>query len=344
MWPVSRKNKPKQFQCLFSDKTLLQETFLRVRKKFKIADIYIATNQEYVLEVKREILEFPHNNIISEPQSRGTASCFALAAAIISKNKPDETMAFFPADHVILNPDILIKALEKANLFLKSNPDHIVIFGIKPTYPETAFGYIKKGEIIKKYGTMNVHAVEHFIEKPDMMAAQNYLNGNDFLWNSGICVVKAESIIGKFKKYTPDTYKRLTAIRKAIGTKKYNNILQKEYPEMDKISIEYGMIENDDKVAVIPIDLRWSDIGSWATLKDFFVQEKKSHYIKGEHVDFGSENLLVYGSKKLITTIGVKDLVIIDAEDTILICDRNKSQLVSEVVKELEKSGKVKFL
>lgn len=344
LWPISRINKPKQFQSLFSEKTMLQETFLRIRNKFPIKDIYISTNKEYVGEVEKEILELPEANLIIEPQARDRAPSMALSAAIISKKNSREIMAFFPADHIITNPDLLMRAVAKAEVFIKKHQDYIVSFGIKPTSPDTGLGYIEKGLLIKNLGSFSVCKVNRFVEKPDMTTAEKYLGSGSFFWNSGIYICRADALIKKFKKYVPDTYNRLIKIKKTVGTKKYQEVLAAEYPQMDKINIEYSVVENDDKVAVIPLALRWSDIGSWAALKDFLIKEKREHYVKGEHIDFDSENLLVYGSNKLITTIGVKDLIIVDTEDAILICDRNKSQSVSAVVKKLEESGKIKLL
>lgn len=344
LWPLSRRDKPKQFQCLVSDKTMLQETFLRLRKKFAIEDIFISTNLEYVSEVEREILELPKENIIGEPQARGTASSMALVAAIIAAEDEDAIIAHFPADHLIKNPELLLEAVSKAEEFLKDNKDYIVTFGIKPTAPETGFGYIERDQTLAKFGEIEVQQVKKFVEKPDMMTAQRYIDSGDFYWNAGMYVWRVKAIIEKIQKYIPDTYNRLMLIKETVGKEKFLETVLEQYPEMENITIEYGVIENEIDVAVIPLDLQWSDVGSWSSLKDTLVEDTKSHFVKGEHIDFGSENLLVYGSKKLITTVGLKDLVIVDTEDAILICDRHKSSMISDVVKQLEGSGKISLL
>lgn len=345
LWPISRQNKPKQFQCLTSHKTMLQETFLRLRKKFNLEDIYISTNQEYVKEVEKEILELPKENIIGEPQARGSASGIALASVIISsKCGNEENLAFFPADHLIKNPKILIGAIKKADKFLKKHKGYIVTIGIKPDLPETGFGYIKKGNLLDGGNSLKIFQAKRFVEKPDIATAQKYLDSGNFFWNSGMFFLNAGSVIDKFRKYIPDSYSHLMKIEKAIKTVKYKKVLAKEYPLMDNISFDYGIVENANKIAVIPLNLKWSDVGSWTALKDNLANNKKSNYAKGEHIDFNSKNILVYGSKKLVTTIGVKDLIIVDSDDAILICDRDKAQMVSDVVKRLEKTGKVKLL
>ncbi len=344
LWPISRRDKPKQFQCLFSEKTMLQETFLRLRKKFDTKDIYVSTNAEYKNEVEREILELPKENLITEPQSRGSAASIALTAAIISAREGNKTVAFFPADHLIKNPELLIDAITGADKFLEKNGDVIVTFGIHPLSPETGFGYIEKGELLGKEDLFGIFSAKRFVEKPDMTTAQKYLDSGNFFWSSGMYVMKTDALIKKFKKYIPDTYNRLMRIRKVVDTDRYEKLVLEEYPGMDKVDFAFSIVENESKVVVMPLALEWSDVGSWASLKDTLTKDEKDHFVKGEHIDFESENLLVYGSKKLITTIGVKNLIIVDSEDAILICDRNKARLVSDVVKKLEETGRVKLL
>jgi len=344
LWPVSRNNKPKQFQCLISKKTMLQETVLRMRAKFDLEDIFISTNKEYEGEVRNEIPELPVENLILEPISRGSASSIALTIAILTAKKIDESIVFVPSDHIIKNPDKLIASLSDADNFLKENKNYIITFGIEPTFPETGFGYIEKGELKKKYNSGNVFEVKHFTEKPDAMTAKDYLDKGDFFWNSAIYVCRADVLVEKFKKYIPDTYNRIIRIKDSVGTSTYEKILMSEYPEMDKIDFAYGIIENDPNIAFIPLKINWSDVGSWSALKKIFTDNNKDHYVKGEHIDFNSENLLIYGSKKLITTVGVKNLVIVDTDDVILVCDSSQSQMVGAIVERLEKEGKIKLL
>ncbi len=344
LWPVSRRSKPKQFQCLISDKTMLQETYLRMRKIFNPEDIYISTNKEYADEVKKEILEFPEKNIIAEPVGRGTAPGIALAAAVIGSIDEDEIMGVFPADHFIEKSDALLTAIQKSADFLENNGDYLITFGITPTAPETGYGYIEKGELMEEIDGVEFVKVKRFVEKPDFSTAKNYLESGNFFWNSGMFIWKTSTIIEKFEKYAPDTYTRLMKIKDAAGTENFEKVLNAEFTEMDKDSIDYAIMENEPNQIVIPLEINWSDVGSWTALKDALISNKKEHLVKGEHIDFDCQNLLVYGSDKLITTIGVKDLIIVDSNDAVLICDRNKAQLVSDVVKKLEEKGKIKNL
>jgi len=344
LWPVSRAGKPKQFQCLTGDKTMLQETYLRLRQIAEPADIYVATNQEYVSEVEKEMLEFPKENIIAEPIGRNTAPSIALAAAIIAAKDENEIMGVFPADHFIENPEVLLNAIQKGKDFLEKNDQYLLTFGITPSAPETGYGYIKKDGDLEKIGDVQIFKAEKFVEKPNYETAQKYLEAGDYFWNSGMFLWKTKTIIDKFKKYVPDDYVRLMKIKDSVKNGNYAEVLEKEFPEMDKNSIDYAILENEPDVALIPLEMQWSDVGSWTALKDTLISASKENFVRGEHINFDSENLLVYGSDKLITTIGVKDLIIVDTNDAILICDRNKSQLVSDVVKKLEADGKIKNL
>jgi mannose-1-phosphate guanylyltransferase len=337
LWPLSRKNKPKQFQRLISDKSLIKETYLRLRNKFSAEEIFVSTNNEYVEDVMTEIPELPVSNIISEPEARGTASSIALTTALISKRYGSDTiMSFFPSDHYVKDTDSMIAAINEAEYFLKNNNDYIVTYGIIPQYPETGYGYIKSGNVIES-GKKILH-VDRFFEKPNYLTAQKYLEEGNFYWNSGMYTLSAQNLIRCIKEYIPNTYTQMQLVINST-TDEERDVVESIYNRMDKINIEYGVIENESKVAVIPMDIGWSDVGSWSSLKDTLVKENKDHFSKGEHIDFNSENLFVYGSQKLIVTVGIKNVVIIDTEDSILVCDKAHSAHMSDVVKKLEASN-----
>src|SRR4030042_69695 len=342
LWPMSRKSLPKQFQKLVSEKTMLQDTFWRLRKIVSAEDIFVSTNKEYAEIAKKQLPEMPAENIIAEPVGRSTAPCIALSAAIISARGGNETIGFFPADALIKNPDELLTAIQNGEKLLEKNEGYLLTFGINPTTPETGLGYIEKGDLFQEIGGTKFFKAKRFVEKPNLSTAQKYLDSGNFYWNSGMFLFKTNTIIEKFKAYVPDIYARLVKIKSAVGTPSFEKVLEEEFPQMDKISIDYAVMENEPNVIIAPVAIDWSDVGSWTALKDTLIGNSKEHLVKieGEHLDFGSENLLVYGDDKLVVTIGAKDLIIVDTPDAILICDRNKSQLVSEVVKKLEAGGK----
>ncbi len=346
LWPMSRQGMPKQFQKLVSEKTMLQDTFERLRNIVEAKDIFVSTNKEYAEIAKKQLPEMPAENVIAEPVGRSTAPCIALSAAIISARDGNETIGFFPADHLIKNPEELLLAVQNGDKLLEKNKGYILTFGITPRYPETGLGYIEKGNLFQKIKGTNFFKAKRFVEKPNLEKAQQYLDSGNFFWNSGMFLFKTDTIIEKFKAYVPDIYTRLVNIKRAVGKNNFEKVLEEEFPKMDKISIDYAVMENEPDVIVAPVSVDWSDIGSWTALKETLVGDNKEHLVKveGEHLDFDSENLLVYGDDKLIVTIGAKDLIVVDTPDAILICDRNKSQLVSDVVKKLEESGKIKHL
>ena len=351
LWPLSRQQKPKQFQKLIGDKTMLQETVSRFLPAFKPSDIYISTNKEYKAEVAKELPKIPKKNIICEPANRERAAAFALAIAYFNNNKStkvkngNETMVVMPSDHFIKKSKRLLNAIISADKFLEKHPDYLVALGIKPTDPETGYGYIKSGgKIIKKINFHKFLTVQKFVEKPNLRTAKQYVKSKNYFWNSGIYVWKTNTIVERIREFIPDIYGRYLKINKAFGTRSFDKVLAKEYPLMDKVSPEYAILENYQKIAVIPLDLGWSDVGSWSVLKDVLVKSKNKHYVRGEHLDIDSKNLLVYGSKKLVITVGLKNLVIVNTDDVILVCDKSETQKVKKAVEMLEKNNKAGLL
>ncbi len=338
LWPVSRAEKPKQFQKLVSDRTMLQETTERLLPKFSIKDVYIATNKIYAEEVCRELPDLPKSNIISEPSFQERASAMALSCAFL-QGEGDDIFAILPSDHLIEDKEELWSVLQKAEEFIAKNDDALVAVGIKPTGPETGYGYLQYDSDCLADNGSGVYKVESFFEKPDSNMVQKYLDSG-FLWNTGIYVCRISSIMKRFERFIPDTYARLKRIQNAVGTSKLDKIIAKEYPLMDMISFEYGILENDDKVFVIAADFAWSDVGSWSALKDSLLSLDSRNLVRGEHLDIGSKGIMVYGSKKLIATVGLKDVIIVDTDDAILVCDKKNTQLVKDLVFKLEKKGK----
>lgn len=348
LWPLSRSEKPKQFQKLISDKTMLQETVDRVLSRFPVEDVFISTNKLYADEARRELPSLPKANFIEEPNFRERASCIALATAIFNKKGfGDEVIAVLPSDHFIKDEERLLDIFIEAEGFLNYKPDYLVALGAKPTNAETGYGYIQH-EFSPMHNDRWISGeyfrIEKFVEKPESAVAEKFFEEKGMLWNMGIYLWKASTIIDRFQTFLPNTHKKMCRFEKMFGTEDFNEILEKEYCHMDMVSIENAIVEKDDKVVVVPTDIGWSDVGSWSVLKDSLVEDKDSHLVKGEHIDVDSKNLLVYGCGKPIVTIGLRDLVIVDTDDVVLICDKNKSQLVKEAVKKLEKSGRIHLL
>lgn len=345
LWPLSRKYKPKQFQKFFGKKTMFQQTFDRVlplvsRKN----DIFVSTNEYYLEETKKELPKIKKENIILEPAFRERVAAFLLFFCYLTEKELKEPVAVFPSDHLIKNQKLFIKALKIGEKFVKKNPDYIFLLGEKPNFPETGYGYIKKGELLEKIGDSKIFKIDVFKEKPNLKKAREFLKDGNYFWNVGIFVFVPELIIKLTKKFVPDNYQRYLNIRKTLSKKNFQPVLQKEYLKMDKVSFDFSIVENYKKTAFLPVSLGWSDIGSWASLKDCLTKPGKN-YISGNYLGIDSKNILALGATpQLISTCGVKDLIVVVTEDIIFICQKNKSQKVKELIELIEKNGKHQYL
>ncbi len=346
LWPLSRKNKPKQFQRLISQQTMLQDTISRM-DFLKSADVYVSTNKEYFKTVKEQTRgRIPPENIIVEPALRDTAPGIGLAAAYLGKKNPADVMAVIYADHLIQNKKEFIKKLKIAEKLARTE-NTLNIIEVKAKFPNVNLGYVKIGKMLKVLDGTEIYAFERFTEKPDLSMARKFLLSYKYLWNTGLYVWKIDTILKMYKKFLPQTYRRLMEISKHIGSKKENQILETNYPLCDKISIDYGIMEHVDKnkVRIIPAELGWSDIGTWESIFSELAPADTANLVKASHVNIDSEGSLIYGDKKkLIATIGIKDLIVVETDDALLVCRKNRSQDVKQLVEILRKSGKYKKL
>lgn len=343
LWPLSRKQKPKQFQKLVSAKTMLQETIARVKPIFSWQDIFISTNKEYFAEVKKELPKIPSNNIIAEPLNRERVASILFFIARQRYDNLNEPLVLLPSDHSIKNSSQLLNVLKTAQNFIISHKNYIVIAGAKPAFPDTGLGYIKKGELIQNDNGIKIYQVDHFKEKPNLKRTQEYTASGEYLWNTAIYIFYPFLIGELVKKFVSDNYQRFLNIKKAFAV---NDIaaVENEYSQMDKASLEYSIIENYDKTAVIESDFGWSDVGSWSVLKDV-LSSPSGNFIKGNYIDIDCKNMMVYGSfDKLVAGVGVKDLIIVVTDDIILVCNKSQSQKVKKVIEKLQKQKKFNYI
>ena len=336
LWPLSRRSRPKQFQKLISEKMLIEDTLERFTKIFNPKYIYIIGEKRFSRFFKKLLPGIPVQNIIYEPSPKNTAAAIGLGASYI-KNKiknEKEVIAILPSDHFIKYPKRLILTLKKAESFSKKNR-HIVIIGIKPSYPETGYGYIKAGKLIDKKN--KVFLVDKFIEKPDLNKAKKLIKSPKYFWNAGIFIAKIETILEGIKTHLPKHY---SILKKINGTSK----IKRYWPKLKNISFEYGVAEKLNEIAVVTANMGWSDIGSWHSLKSCLQVKIDENIIIGNHLGVDTKNSLVLGDKKLIATLGLKNIVIIDTEDALFVCDSRKSQDIKKLVKKLKKKNKIKYL
>ncbi|MBU1131579.1 mannose-1-phosphate guanylyltransferase [Patescibacteria group bacterium] len=345
LWPVSRKNKPKQIESLLGKKTLLQLTYQRIKKGFKETDIFLSINKRQLAEVHRQLPRIKKSQVIFEPVSRDTAAAIGLASAIISRKNPREIIAIVNSDHFIKNEKEFLRVLKLAGRAVKQKPDYLMLIGLNPTYPETGYGYIKLGKQIKSYNGDKIFTVDGFKEKPDLKTAKKYLKNWAYLWNPAYFVFRAETMLNLFKKYLPAQHKILMAIKKSPAK------IRTEFKKIKPISIDYGIMEKAEKLLCLPANFGWADIGHWRTVQEIMAAAKTGstcearEVCKGKHIHLDSRGNLIYSfTNKLVATVGVKNLIVIETEDAILLCAKNKAQDVKKVVAQLKKQSLTSYL
>ena len=337
-WPLSRESNPKQFLKIISDKSMLQMTVERLLPKIKIEDIFIVTARSQVELTKKHLPQLPAENIIIEPFGMNTAPCIALSAQYLArKYSKSEKMIVLPADHLIARKDDFLASLKEGEI--SAEQDNLVTFGIKPDYPATGYGYIEAGREMEK-GMFNV---KQFKEKPDLKTAKTFLNAGNFFWNSGMFMWKIETILKAYQDYLPKISQVLEKIDAKWNADGLSADIAEEYIQMPKIPVDIGIMEKAEKCVVIPVDYGWSDVGSWKALYDVSPKDENNNVLKCKNKIIKSKNNYV-NSNKFVALIGVKNLVVIDSGDALLIADKDHSEEVKNIVEKLKIERKEELL
>lgn len=332
-WPKSREKMPKQLLKIFGDNTMIQDTVKRISKFIKYENIIVVTNKIQRDGVLAQLPELPLENIISEPFGRNTAICVGLASLIISKRKSDAVSIVLPADHLIKDDESFINIMKNAADFAHKSKALMTI-GIQPTRPETGYGYIQREELeVSK----NIFKVKTFAEKPNHQTAVRFLESGDFLWNSGMFIWRVDTVLHELMQYLPDTYNGLQKIEKALNTSDFDKVLEKVYGMAMNISVDYGIMEKSKNVYVIKSTFDWSDVGSWEEVYLLSNKDIDGNFVDGDIFLDDVKNSYISSNKKFISVSGIDNLIIIDTDDALLICDRNKSQDVKKIVDFLKK-------
>jgi mannose-1-phosphate guanylyltransferase len=342
-WPRSREKMPKHLLDILGERTIIRETVDRIRPLVPPERTLIVTGRSHAAEVIRQLPEIPAENILIEPVGRNTAPCIGLAALHIQKRVPDAVMLVLPSDHRIGDEETFRRVLEAAGR-AASEGDALVTIGIRPTGPETGYGYIEQGDPLPNCGDAGTCGVRSFREKPSLEQAQEFLRQGGFLWNSGMFVWKASTIIGAIRRFLPELHSGLTRIREALGTEEEEEIVGKVYSAQKAVSIDYGVMEKAEDVLVVPGDFGWSDLGSWDALWEVSGKDENGNAVRGPFVGIDSGDSLVHSSGKLVALVGVRDLIVVETDDALLICRRGRSQDVRKVVETLEKNNKKEYL
>ncbi|AZR73785.1 mannose-1-phosphate guanylyltransferase [Anoxybacter fermentans] len=342
-WPKSRIDNPKQFLKFFEDITMIQATVRRVAKIFPAEKIYIVTNSEFAPRIYNEIPEIPKENVLIEPFRRDTAACVGLAAVKISLSDPEEVMVVLPSDHYIGDETEFAKTLEIA-VELAKEKDCLTTLGIKPTRPETGYGYIKIGERLSLDVDKPIYRVKEFTEKPDLKLAREFYTRSDYFWNSGIFIWKINVILDHISSFLPHLYQGLMKIKNAMGTKKEEEVLKEEYSTFIPISIDYGIMEKASEVYMVLASFVWDDMGNWAALERIMKSDKDGNIVMGFHLGYDTKNCIISNNDKFIATLGIENLIIIETEDVILICNKNRAQEVKDLRELIKSKSLDKFL
>jgi mannose-1-phosphate guanylyltransferase/mannose-6-phosphate isomerase len=338
-WPLSRERFPKQYLRLVGDRTLLQDTIVRLDGVVPRANVSVVTaalQREIVHWQAREVLE--QVEIVSEPVGRNTAPAIALMAFKLHKRNPGALLLVVPSDHYISDPAAFHEALGRALPFVKKG--RIVTFGIKPTRPETGFGYINAG---KDRGD-GVYDVSRFVEKPDLKTARAYLKDGGYYWNSGMFFFKASAMIGELKAHMPETHKIFSAASRHLNTAREDEALAKAYGAVKEQSIDYGVMERSKRVSMVTASFPWSDIGSWNALEEVMDTDRKGNVRHGNVATIDCEGSIFFTGTKLVAGIGLRDMVVVDTKDATLIAPKSEVQRVKDMVDLLKHEGKDEYL
>ncbi len=342
LWPRSRPEHPKQFLDITGDLTMLQEAQTRLVPLVPPERVYVATNQGYVDIVKRQLPAVPAANILGEPAGRGTAAAIGLAAIHLRHNDPGAVMAVLTADHLINDTQTFRSALAAAKEVAEDG--WLVTLGIRPTYPETGYGYIQRGEPLRSVDGIDAYRVVRFAEKPEGATAEQFLSTGEYAWNSGMFIWQVERILSEMEQHMPELYAGLIEIERGLETPEAERILARVWPNLPNETIDYGIMEKADRVAVLPVEIGWNDVGSWAAVYDVLPHDEHGNAVVGRHLTTGTRGSLVYAPKRLVATFGLEDIIVVDTEDVILIGPRSQSQDVKQLVAMFQAQEKAEAL
>jgi len=337
-WPESRQAHPKQFLNVFGDATLIQNTVARLQGLVPPERCLVVTHERYVEKTQQQLPALPEANILAEPISRNTAPCIAYAATKLQARDPDATMIVLPADHVIEDVarfhEVLEAAIEQAQ-----EPDALVTIGINPTHPATGYGYLQfdgPDAATAPDATPKAYPVRTFAEKPDLATAERFLDSGDFLWNSGMFIWRADTILQQMEMHLPAAYEAFEPVREVVGSDDAEaSVLAEAFQNSPRISIDYGVMEQADEVYVVPGSFGWSDVGDWRAVYDLSEKDEHGNAIQGNVLMHDASRCLVHGGDRLVVLVGVHDVVVVDTDDAVLVCNRESAQQVKNIVEYL---------
>lgn len=352
-WPRSRRARAKQVLALDGERSMIQQTVERLKPLAGQQKIWVITNEYLAHEIADQLKSLPRNQIIEEPVARNTAPACGLAAFLIERDNPEAVLGVFPSDHVIGDEPRFLKTLQKG-IALASKGENMIVLGIEPTRPETGYGYIETGEYTKDDAALHVR---RFTEKPNLNRAEEFVAAGNYFWNSGMFLWSARTLANAVREHLPETAPLLESIAKAYGTPQFDEVFRELYPKCENISVDYAVLEprsakgeHLSNLYCLPAEFSWNDLGSWASLYEYQLDTRLRGDGDGNVADADGVlaleglNNYVYSPKKFVALVGVKDLVVVDTEDALLIAHRDHSQDVGKIVKELGLSGRTDLI
>jgi len=348
LWPLSRLSKPKQLLSFNNDRSLYQISIDRIRETFNPDNVFVVASESMSKLLQQQSPEIPEENFLVEPSPRGTAAAIGLAAAAIKQldSAPDATMAVLTADHLIQNIPYFNQLLE--GCYIAAGTDNLITIGIEPTYAATGYGYIQSGREVMSIGALRLLDVTKFKEKPALDQAEQMIADGNYVWNSGMFVWRIENILKAINNFMPALSTVMEKVQMQIGAISVNSEFSMMWNALEKQTLDYGIMEKAKNVAVIPAkNLGWSDVGSWDSLFDVLPADADGNIVlSGDSISLNSSNTLIYSENrsKVIATIDIKDLVIIDTGDALLICPRQSAQHVRKITEKLKETDRKGYL
>jgi len=345
LWPLSREASPKQFHALGGERTLLQQTYDRLRRLLEPDSLFVCTVERYVPLTREQLPELPPANVIVEPAARNTGPPIGLVAATLHRRCGECVIATVAADHVVQRPEAFAAAVRRAADVVAVDPAALVTIGLRPTRAETGFGYIELGEPDEGAGPgLPVHRVRRFVEKPDRETAEQYVAGGRHLWNASYFVCGSGRLLELYDRHLPEVGAALQRIGTAIGTSEEENVLRESYRDLPKIAFDRGIVERADGVRVVPAEMGWSDVGSWELLYDVLAEAPGETVSRGPHVGVEDRGCLVFARDRLVATLGLEDVIVVDTGDALLVMNKARAQEVKKLMDHLRAAGQEPLL
>ncbi|MDX2039172.1 MAG: mannose-1-phosphate guanylyltransferase [Isosphaeraceae bacterium] len=339
-WPKSRRNRPKQLLRLHGDATMLQQTVARVAGLVPPERVHVITGADQAAATIAQLPQLPRGHVVGEPCPRDTAACVGLAALIVAKADPEGTMIVMPADHVISPTEVFLDTVRAAVDVIDADPSTFVTFGIKPTRPETGYGYIERGELLGTPNGIALNRVAQFREKPDLETAKQFLEAGNFAWNSGIFLWRAQAILDALRTHRPQLAAALDRVGAALGTPEEAEVLAREYPLMEKVPIDKAVMEKAPNVRVLEVVYDWSDVGDWRALTTLVEPDADGNAVQGTvHLVDTTDSIIVNDDAGLVAVLGLDDVVVIQSGGAVLVAKKDKLDRLKALVEGLDRAG-----